>query len=116
VQNPRGTRVCPSQTPWEPHHHAEEGRWLYHHSRQEFVRRWMLTQAQHSRFGKGPLEVSVPDVFAGSAQAFARCFLGTLDQATISDKILAPWEAVHVMDVIVQHEAETLPNTGHGLQ
>ena len=86
------------------------------HTRQVCWRRWILAREQRSRFGKGPLEVGVPEVFAGRAQACVSGFLGTLDQATRRDPILSPWEAVKVMEVIEQHEAESLPNSGHGLQ
>ena len=58
-------------------------------------------QEQHRRFGKGPLEIRIPDLRAGRAVAFARRFPGTLDQAAVGDEILDPGEALDVMDVII---------------
>src|SRR5262245_4220383 len=55
------------------------------------------------------------DCFAGRAQACtSRCF-GTRDEATIRGEVLHPWEALNVMDVVEQHEAEDFANTGHRL-
>ena len=72
-------------------------------------------QAQHRRFGKGPLEGGVPDFFAGRAQAFARRCLGTLAQATIGDAILHRRKAIHVVHFVEQHEAEDRADPRHGL-
>jgi hypothetical protein len=83
-------------------------------TRQGFVRRWILAQAQRSRFGKGPLEVGVPAVLARSAQAFPRGLLRPVAQATIRAHILDPWAAVNGMEVIEQHAAEPLATPGHG--
>jgi hypothetical protein len=75
----------------------------------------MVAQAQSGRFGKGPREVSVPDCLACRAQAFARRFLRTRDQATRGDALLSPWEAINVVDVVEPHEAEDLADTRHRL-
>jgi hypothetical protein len=74
-----------------------------------------VAQEQRGRFGKGPLEVRVPDVLACRAHAFARGGFRTLDQAPIGDNILNPWEAINVVDVVEQHEAEDLADTRHSL-
>jgi hypothetical protein len=80
---------------------------------QLFLPRWIMAQEQRRSFGNSPCEGGMADLVARGVQAFAGGCLGTLDQATIRDNILHPWEAVHVMDVIEQHEAENLADTGH---
>ena len=75
----------------------------------------IVAQEQRRSLGKGPLEVGVPDFFAGRAQAFARRFLGTLDQATIGDEILHRRKAINVVNFVEQHEAEDLADPRHGL-
>jgi hypothetical protein len=82
---------------------------------QVFLSWEIMAQEQHRSLGKSPLEVGMTDLLARGASAFARGCLGTLHQATIRDKILHAWEAVYVMDVIEQHEAEALADTGHSL-
>jgi hypothetical protein len=86
------------------------------HTGQHSLTCGMVAQEQRGRFGNGPLEVSVPEVLACRAQAFARGFFRTRDQATIGDKRLPPWEAITVVDVVEPHEAEALADPRHRLQ
>src|SRR5262245_60353375 len=74
----------------------------------------IVPQEQSGGFGKGPLEMGVADVLARDAQALASGFFRTLDQATIRDEVLHPWEAGNVMDFIEQHEAEDCANARYG--
>lgn len=70
---------------------------------------------QNGGFGKGPLEMRVADLLARGLQVLARRVLRTLAQATIRGQGLPPGEAVHVMDVVAQHETEACAHTRHGV-
>ena len=73
-------------------------------------------EKQDRRFGKGPLEIRIPDLRAGRAVVLARRFFGTLDETAVGGEILYPGEALDVMDFIEQHEAEDFANARDGLQ
>ena len=60
--------------------------------------------------------MGVADFGAGGARAFSRGCPGTRDEATGGGKILHPWEAVNLMDVVEQHETENLADTRDRLQ
>lgn len=75
----------------------------------------LVAQEQRGGLRKGPLEGGGPDCFPGRAQAFARRFLGTRAQTALGDNSLHRRNAVHVVHVIEQHEAEELTETGDGL-
>ena len=83
---------------------------------QRFLAWGIVPQEQHGRFGKGPLEMGVADFLARGPQMFASRFLRALDQATIRGEVLHPWEAVHGMAFVEQHETEDFANARHGLQ
>jgi hypothetical protein len=70
---------------------------------QRFLPCRIVAQEQHRGFGKGPLEIRMPDLCAGCAVALARRFLGTLDEAAVGDEILDPEEALNIMDFIEQY-------------
>ena len=76
----------------------------------------MVSEEQDGGFSKGPLEVSVADLRARRAVAFASGFLGTFDQTARGDDILSPGEALEIMDFIEPHKAEHLADTRDGLQ
>jgi hypothetical protein len=82
---------------------------------QVFLACGMIAQDQHRRLGNSPFEVGITELLARGASAFASGFLGTLHQATIRDKILHAWEAIHVMDFLEQHAAAALADTRHRL-
>jgi len=75
----------------------------------------IVPQAHNGGFGKGPREMGIADFLARGAHACAGGCFRTLDQATRRGEVLHPWEAVKVMDVIEQHEAEDCANARHGL-
>jgi hypothetical protein len=74
------------------------------------------TEKQDRRFGKGPLEIRIPDLRAGRAVALARRFFGTLDETAVGDEILYPGEALDVMDFIEQHQTQDLADPRHRAQ
>ena len=75
----------------------------------------IVAQEQRRCCGKGPLEMTMPAFFARRAQALARGFLGTLDQATRGDTILHAGEPVDIVEFVEEHQAEKLANPRHSL-
>jgi hypothetical protein len=56
------------------------------------------------------------NVVAGGPGACASRFSGTLDETTVGGKILHTREALDIMNLVEQHEAEDLADAGHRLQ
>ena len=89
---------------------------LFRQSGQIFLACLIVAQKQRRRFGKGPCEMSVPDLCARGPQAFATRCLRTCAQATVRSKVLHAGETFDLVDCVEQHEAEDLANARHGLQ
>ena len=65
---------------------------------------------------KAPFEVSIADLGARGAIAFASGFPGTLDQAAVRDEILPPGKAANIMDFIEHDQGQNFPHPGDGTQ
>ena len=73
--------------------------------RQVLLASGIVPQKEDRRFRKGPCELGIADLFAGSAVAFPSRFLGALDEAAGGHKILHPREALDSVDFVEQHQA-----------
>src|SRR5262245_33454354 len=62
---------------------------------------------------EGPLEVRMAELRSRGAVALTRGFLGTLDQATVGDKILHAGKALDVVDFIQENQTQDLPKPWH---
>ena len=89
---------------------------LVRQPRQECLAWGIGAQKQDCRFGTGPREIGMADLCARGAVAFARRCFGTLHEAPGRGTILPPWKAVHVLDVVQEHQASHLANPRHGWQ
>ena len=59
---------------------------------------FVLAQEERGGFGKGPLEVGIPDLGTAAAQTFPAGLLGRLDQPAVGREILNRREPIDVMD------------------
>ena len=84
-------------------------------SDQELLPGGILSQAEDSRFRKGPREMGIADFGAGASRAFAVRCLGALDQTTGGGQLLDPREAVEVVDVVEPYETANLADAWDGL-
>jgi len=75
----------------------------------------MVAAGQDGGCSKGPLQMGLADCGVCRAVPFPGGCPGTCDQAARGDNILAPGDAVDIMDVVEEHEAEHLADAGHGL-
>jgi hypothetical protein len=82
----------------------------------QIVLSWLVTaKKQCGRFRKRPLERRLPDFLARGAQAFAPGVFRALHESTLRREILAPGEALNLMEFVEQHKTEDFPHTRHAL-
>jgi hypothetical protein len=70
------------------------------HAGEILLARGIGAQQQHRRFREGPFERGIAPLRAGGAIALSRRCLRTLDEAAVGHNILAPGEALEVMDFL----------------
>jgi hypothetical protein len=73
-------------------------------------------QEQRGRFAKGPWEMGMADFRARGASTCAPGFLAALDQTAIGGEVLHAGKALDAVDVVEQHEAKNLADTGDGVE
>jgi hypothetical protein len=83
---------------------------------QRLVARRIVPQEEDGRFRKGPFEIRIADLRAGSAIPLPRRFLGAFNHAARGHKILDPREAGAIMDLVEQYQTQNLANAGDGLE
>ena len=72
-------------------------------------------QQQDRRFQEGPREIGMADLCAGSAVARPGRCPGARDEAAGGHAILSPQEAMDIVDVLEQDQAENLANSRYSL-
>jgi len=77
---------------------------------------WAFPEKQYGRFAEGPLQVSVADLFTGSAIGLTSRFSVALDQPAVGSEVLHRGEALNRMDLVEDDQREDLTDTGNGTQ
>jgi hypothetical protein len=71
---------------------------------------------EHGGFGEGPCEIRVADLCPRAPVTLACGFFGALDQTAGGDKILDPREALDIVNLIEEHQAQELADARNGAQ